>query len=94
MKFCPVVPEICCGQVHVPRKERRRKKKEERKKKKEGRRRRNGAKTISLKTLFVRLNYVLNTCVIVYPLQYPVSVIIISETMIIIQHQEVDSECL
>jgi hypothetical protein len=24
MKFCPVVPEICCGQVHVPRKERRR----------------------------------------------------------------------
>ena len=28
MKFCPVVPEICRGQVHVPRKER---KKEERK---------------------------------------------------------------
>jgi hypothetical protein len=28
MKFCPVVPEICRGQVHVPRKER----KEERKK--------------------------------------------------------------
>jgi hypothetical protein len=25
MKFCPVVPEICCGQVHGPRKERRRK---------------------------------------------------------------------
>jgi hypothetical protein len=24
MKFCPVVPEICCGQVHGPRKERRR----------------------------------------------------------------------
>jgi hypothetical protein len=21
MKFCPVVPEICCGQVHGPRKE-------------------------------------------------------------------------
>ena len=47
MKFCPVVPEICRGQVHGPRKERRRK-----------RRRiiiikikiiiRNGAKTISL----------------------------------------------
>jgi hypothetical protein len=44
MKFCPVVPEICRGQVHVPKKERRRK------------RRiiiiiiiiRNGAKTISL----------------------------------------------
>jgi hypothetical protein len=39
MKFCPVVPEICRGQVHGPRKERRRK------------RRiiiRNGAKTISL----------------------------------------------
>jgi hypothetical protein len=47
MKFCPVVPEICCGQVHGPRKERRR--------------RiiiiiiRNGAKTISLQTLFGRL---------------------------------------
>jgi hypothetical protein len=41
MKFCPVVPEICRGQVHGPRKERRR------------RRRRiiiiiNGAKTTSL----------------------------------------------
>jgi hypothetical protein len=24
MKFCPVVPEICHGQVHVPKKERRR----------------------------------------------------------------------
>jgi hypothetical protein len=23
MKFCPVVPEICLGQVHGPRKERR-----------------------------------------------------------------------
>jgi hypothetical protein len=37
MKFCPVVPEICHGQVHVPKKERRK------------RRiiiRRNGAKTI------------------------------------------------
>jgi hypothetical protein len=47
MKFCPVVPEICRGQVHGPRKERKRiiivii---------------RNGAKTISLKTLFGRLN--------------------------------------
>jgi hypothetical protein len=45
MKFCPVVPEICCGHVHVPMKERRiiiiiR----------------NGAKTISLQTLFGRLN--------------------------------------
>jgi hypothetical protein len=26
MKFCPVVPEICRGQVHGPRKERRRRK--------------------------------------------------------------------
>jgi hypothetical protein len=26
MKFCPVVPEICRGQVHVPKKERRKKK--------------------------------------------------------------------
>ena len=40
------------------------------------------------------INYILNTCVIVYLLQYLVSVIIISETMKTIQHQEVDSECL
>jgi hypothetical protein len=51
MKFCPVVPEICCGQIHGPRKER----------KKERKRIiiiiiRNGAKTISLQTLFGRLN--------------------------------------
>jgi hypothetical protein len=42
MKFCPIVPEICRGQVHGPRKERRKRK----------RKRiiiiRNGAKTISL----------------------------------------------
>ena len=29
MKFCPVVPEICRGQVHGPRKERRKKEEEE-----------------------------------------------------------------
>ena len=46
MKFCPVVPEICRGQVHGLRKERRKRKRK--------RRiiiiiiRRNGAKTISL----------------------------------------------
>jgi len=46
MKFCPVVPEICHGQVHVPKKERRK--------------RiiiiiiiRNGAKTISLPNVVV-----------------------------------------
>jgi hypothetical protein len=59
MKFCQVVPEICHGQVHGERKERRR-------------RIRiiiiliiikikiiigNGAKTISLQTLFGRLKY-------------------------------------
>ena len=44
MKFCPVVPEICRGQVHGARKERR------------ITRTRNGAKTISLQTLFGRLN--------------------------------------
>jgi hypothetical protein len=44
MKFCPVVPEICRGQVHVPKKERR------------IIIRRNGAKTISLQMLFGRLN--------------------------------------
>ena len=49
MKFCPVVPEICRGQVHGARKERR-----------ITRTRiiirRNGAKTKSLQTLFGRLN--------------------------------------
>jgi hypothetical protein len=54
MKFYPVVPEICRGQVHGARKERR-----------ITRTRiiiiiiiirRNGAKTISLQTLFGRLN--------------------------------------
>jgi hypothetical protein len=53
MKFCPVVPEICRGQVHASWKERRI--------------RiiiiiikiiiRNGAKIISLQTLFGRLSY-------------------------------------
>jgi hypothetical protein len=33
MKFCPVVPEIFRGQVHVPKKERRIKKKKKKKKK-------------------------------------------------------------
>jgi hypothetical protein len=53
MKFCPVVPEICCGQVHGPWKERR-KRKGKRKRKKKRKRIiiiiiiRNGAKTISL----------------------------------------------
>ena len=55
MKFCPVVPEICRGQVHASRKEKER-----------IRIRiiiikikiiiRNGAKTINLQTLFGRLN--------------------------------------
>ena len=52
MKFCPVVPEICRGQVHGPWKERRKRRKRKRiiiii--------RRNGAKTISLPN-FGRLN--------------------------------------
>ena len=51
MKFCPVVPEICRGQVHALRKERIRiiiiKIKIII---------RNGAKTISLQTLFGKLN--------------------------------------
>jgi hypothetical protein len=46
MKFCTVVPEICRGQVHGARKERRI----------IIRIIRNGAKTISLQTLFGRLN--------------------------------------
>jgi hypothetical protein len=54
MKFCPVVPEICRGQVHGARKERRITRRR--------RRRiiiiiiRNRAKTISLQTLCGRLN--------------------------------------
>jgi hypothetical protein len=46
MKFCPVVPEICRGQIHGARKERR-----------IIIIRRNGAKTIRLQTLFGRLKY-------------------------------------
>jgi hypothetical protein len=55
MKFCPAVPEICRGQVHGARKERRITRTRTRT-------RiiiiiiRNGAKTISLQTLFGRLN--------------------------------------
>jgi hypothetical protein len=52
MKFCPVVPEICRGQVHGPRKERRKRKRRKRRRRRRRRRRiiiiRNGAKTISL----------------------------------------------
>jgi hypothetical protein len=58
MKFCPIVPEICRGQVHGPRKER-----------KKDRKRiiiiiiiRIGAKTISLQTLFGRLKYPKRKC--------------------------------
>ena len=47
MKFCPVVPKICRGHVHVPKKERR-KRKRKRKRIIIIIRRRNGAKTISL----------------------------------------------
>jgi hypothetical protein len=35
MKFCPVVPEICRGQVHVPKKERKEKNNNNKKKKKQ-----------------------------------------------------------
>jgi hypothetical protein len=42
MKFCPVVPEICRGQVHGPWKERRKRRRTT------IIRRRNGAKTIIL----------------------------------------------
>jgi hypothetical protein len=57
MKFCPVVPEFCRGQVHGARKERRITRTRTRTRTR--RRiiiRRNGAKTISLQTLFGRLN--------------------------------------
>ena len=52
MKFCPVVPEICRGQVHGKRKERR----ITRRRRRIIIIRRNGAKTVSLQTLFGRLN--------------------------------------
>ena len=55
MKFCPVVPEICSGQVHGARKERRRTIII-----------RNRTKTISLQTLFGRLNYSLHLTVFRY----------------------------
>jgi hypothetical protein len=46
MKFCPVVPEICRGQVHGLRKERRKRKRKRRRIIIIIIRRRNGAKTI------------------------------------------------
>ena len=60
MKFCPVVPEICRGQVHASRKERIRIRIIKIKIKIIIR---NGAKTISLQTLFGGLNntYIMNT---------------------------------
>jgi hypothetical protein len=48
MKFCPVVPEICRGQVHVPKKERRIKRIIIR----------NGAKTISIPNFVVEILYI------------------------------------
>ena len=51
MKFCPIVPEICRGQVHGPRKER---------KKKIIIIRRNGPKTISLPNCKLCLGDLLN----------------------------------
>ena len=68
MKFCPVVPEICRGQVHASRKERIRIiiiKNNNKKRSKNNKSPKlcledliikNGAKTISLQTLFGRLN--------------------------------------
>jgi hypothetical protein len=61
MKFCPVVPEICRGQVHGARKERRRTRTRTRTIiiiiiRNGAKTIRNGAKTISLQTLFGRLN--------------------------------------
>ena len=70
MKFCPVVPESCRGQVHASRKERIRIKNNNKKRSKNNKSPklclgdliiikiiiRNGAKTISLQTLFRRLN--------------------------------------
>jgi hypothetical protein len=52
MKFCLVVPEICRGQVDGARKERR----ITRRRRRIIIIRRNGAKTVSLQTLFGRLN--------------------------------------
>jgi hypothetical protein len=48
MKFCPVVPEICRGQVHGPRKERRKRRRRRIIIIKRKIIKRNGAKTISL----------------------------------------------
>jgi hypothetical protein len=50
MKYCPVVFEICRGQVHVPGKERKEENNNNNNKKKKR------SKTITLQTLFVRLN--------------------------------------
>ena len=58
MKFCPLVPEICLGQVHGAWKERRITRTRTRTRTRTIIIIRNGAKTISLQTLFGRLNYI------------------------------------
>ena len=52
MKFCPVFPEICRGQVHGPRKERKEKNNN------------NNKKRSKKSPLFGRLNYVKNSVMI------------------------------
>ena len=57
MKFCPVVPDICREQGHGPRKERKKeRKKEKNKNNNNNNNNKKRAKTISLQTLFGRLN--------------------------------------
>jgi hypothetical protein len=59
MKFCPIVPKICRGQVHGQRKERRKR-----------RRiiiRRNGAKTISLNNNLIITRYDYNLTIMKSP---------------------------
>ena len=57
MKFCPVVPEICRGQVHGPRKERKKEKKENNNNNNNNNNNQKRRKTINLQRLFVRLKY-------------------------------------
>jgi len=50
MKFCPVVPEICRGQVHGPRKERKRKEENNNNKKKKKRSKNNKSPNVVWET--------------------------------------------
>ena len=56
MKFCPVVPEICHGQVHGPRKERKKEEEEEEEEKNKNKNNNNNKKRSKNNNSFTLVN--------------------------------------